>query len=79
MKPFRFLPIILYRALLSPAVHTLALFPGGCRFIPSCSEYAAEAVRQYGLIIGFVFLLKRLRRCHPGGDFGYDPVPPKPA
>ena len=67
---------VLYRTVLSPLLHTFAPVPGGCRFTPSCSAYGASAIRQYGLGIGFVFLLKRLLRCRPGGGFGYDPVSP---
>ncbi len=46
-----------------------------CRFAPSCSEYAAEAVRRYGLGGGGFLSIKRILRCHPFGGHGYDPVP----
>jgi uncharacterized protein len=46
-----------------------------CRFVPSCSEYAAEALREYGGIEGGWLMLKRIGRCHPWGGSGYDPVP----
>ncbi|MGB9792720.1 MAG: membrane protein insertion efficiency factor YidD [Thermacetogeniaceae bacterium] len=46
-----------------------------CRFYPSCSEYAAEALMRYGLIRGSFFILKRLLRCHPWNPGGYDPLP----
>jgi hypothetical protein len=61
--------IWLYRRVLSPltGVH--------CRFQPTCSEYAGEALRQYGGIAGGWLVLKRLGRCHPWGGSGYDPVP----
>lgn len=45
-----------------------------CRFYPSCSNYAKDAVRQYGLIKGIVVSLKRLARCHPWHQGGYDPA-----
>lgn len=46
-----------------------------CRFDPSCSEYAALAIRRYGPLRGGLLTLKRLSRCHPWGGSGYDPVP----
>jgi putative membrane protein insertion efficiency factor len=45
-----------------------------CRFQPTCSEYAIEAIEEYGAIKGTKLALKRLSRCRPGGGFGYDPV-----
>ncbi len=50
------------------------LLPARCRFYPSCSEYAYQAISQYGLIRGGLFGLKRLLRCHPLNLGGYDPV-----
>ena len=58
-----------YKFLLSP------LFAGGCRYLPSCSDYAREAVERYGAVRGSWLALKRLVRCHPLGSHGYDPVP----
>jgi putative membrane protein insertion efficiency factor len=64
------LPIRLYQWTLSP------LLPLSCRFAPSCSEYAAEAILAHGAIAGGWLALRRLARCHPWGGHGYDPVPP---
>jgi putative membrane protein insertion efficiency factor len=67
----------LYRLLISPA---LAVFFGpaaGCRFTPTCSVYAAEAVRNHGATRGSWLTAKRLCRCHPWGSCGHDPVPSK--
>ena len=46
-----------------------------CRFQPTCSEYAKEAISEYGAIHGSYLAVKRMFRCHPWGSFGYDPVP----
>jgi uncharacterized protein len=53
------------------------LFGYGCRFQPSCSEYAREALAAHGVLRGSWLALRRLARCHPWGGFGYDPVPPR--
>ena len=66
------LPIRLYQWTLSP------LLPRSCRFAPSCSEYAAEAILTHGPFTGGRLALARLARCHPWGGHGYDPVPPAP-
>jgi hypothetical protein len=58
-----------YQLLVSP------LLPQACRFLPSCSEYAAEAIERYGARYGTFLALRRLARCHPWGGSGYDPVP----
>jgi len=47
-----------------------------CRFSPSCSHYAVEAITVHGVGKGMLFSLRRLLRCHPFGHSGYDPVPP---
>lgn len=66
--------LVLYRYLVSPVLHVLA--PGsGCRFQPTCSDYAVEAVRRHGPLRGTWLAFKRLARCHPWGGHGYDPVP----
>jgi putative membrane protein insertion efficiency factor len=49
--------------------------PSPCRYIPSCSEYAREAVEVHGALRGGGYALRRLCRCHPFGGFGFDPVP----
>jgi putative membrane protein insertion efficiency factor len=46
-----------------------------CRYTPTCSHYAVEALQKHGLIKGFILSLKRISRCHPWGGSGYDPVP----
>jgi uncharacterized protein len=53
---------------------TFGQFLGGqCRFVPSCSEYAIEAVRQFGVAKGSIMATKRILRCHPFGPAGFDP------
>lgn len=48
-----------------------------CRFTPTCSEYMAQAIEKHGVKKGIKLGLKRLKKCHPRGTFGYDPVPEK--
>ena len=50
-------------------------FPGSCRFRPTCSEYGIIALKRFGLIKGTYLTVRRILRCRPGGDYGYDPVP----
>jgi putative membrane protein insertion efficiency factor len=66
-----------YRWMLSPAKTALLGPAGRCRFEPSCSAYALEAVEVHGAARGSWLALKRLCRCHPWGAFGPDPVPGK--
>jgi hypothetical protein len=61
--------VLAYRYGLSP------ILPGSCRFQPSCSAYAVEALRRHGALTGGRLTLGRIARCHPWGGFGYDPVP----
>jgi len=64
-----------YQLLVSPALHCLLPARTGCRFLPTCSQYAMDALRSHGLWRGSWLALRRLARCHPWGGFGYDPVP----
>ncbi len=63
------LPIRFYKACISP------LFPPSCRFTPTCSQYAMEAIQIRGPWVGLRLSIKRILRCHPWGGSGYDPVP----
>jgi uncharacterized protein len=65
-------PVHLYRLLLSP------LLGPHCRFYPSCSSYALQALRTHGPFRGLLLTLGRLMRCHPWCSGGLDPVPPAP-
>jgi len=51
------------------------LTPASCRYIPTCSQYALEALQKYGVLKGGWLALKRILRCHPWGGHGHDPVP----
>jgi len=61
--------ITLYQRLVSP------LFPPSCRFVPTCSQYAREAILKHGLVRGSYLAARRILRCHPFHPGGYDPVP----
>ena len=63
------LPIIFYQRSISP------LTPPSCRFTPTCSQYALEALRKHGPVYGLYLAMRRILRCHPWGGHGYDPVP----
>lgn len=62
-------PIRFYQLCISP------LTPPSCRFTPTCSAYAIEALRKHGPLRGVYLALRRIVRCRPGGGSGYDPVP----
>ncbi len=63
-----------YTYFLSPALHFLAGPSGGCRFEPTCSRYAQEALVEFGFLRGTLATLHRNARCHPGSPGGLDPV-----
>ena len=64
-------PVRFYQWFISP------LLPPSCRYEPTCSAYAIEALQRHGLIRGAYLTTRRLLRCHPWGGSGYDPVPPQ--
>ncbi|MFC1712728.1 membrane protein insertion efficiency factor YidD [Candidatus Poribacteria bacterium] len=70
MKKFVLYLIRIYRLYFSP------FFPPSCRFYPTCSQYAQEAITRYGLVTGGWLSIKRLCKCHPLHGGGYDPVEP---
>ncbi|HEY2283469.1 MAG TPA: membrane protein insertion efficiency factor YidD [Solirubrobacteraceae bacterium] len=61
-------PIVVYRKAISPAL------PRRCRYEPTCSRYAIDAIGSYGILRGFVLASWRVLRCNPWSDGGYDPV-----
>jgi hypothetical protein len=66
---FLCLPIVFYQTCISPFT------PATCRFTPTCSEYARQALKKHGPIKGLWLAVRRILRCHPWGGSGYDPVP----
>ena len=60
-----------YQLIISPIIGS------NCRFLPTCSEYAIESLKSYGLIKGIFLTVKRIGKCHPWGSHGHDPVPSK--
>ena len=66
---FLIVPIKLYQILLSP------LIGPSCRFTPTCSNYAIDAINKHGPFKGLWLAIKRISKCHPWGDSGHDPVP----
>lgn len=71
MKKLFIFPIRFYQVFLSP------LSPGCCRFYPTCSAYAIEAIQVHGVVRGLFLAARRILRCNPFHKGGYDPVPPK--
>ncbi len=65
------IPVKIYQWIISPAL------PRTCRYVPSCSEYAIEALKIHGPLKGLIIGTKRILSCHPWGGEGMDPVPPK--
>ncbi|WPE16418.1 membrane protein insertion efficiency factor YidD [Candidatus Thioglobus autotrophicus] len=71
MRYLLLIPIKLYQLLISP------LLGSNCRFQPTCSQYAYDSVKDHGLIKGFILAVKRIGKCHPWHEGGFDPVPKK--
>ncbi|MBM78384.1 MAG: membrane protein insertion efficiency factor YidD [Crocinitomicaceae bacterium] len=71
MKFLFILLIRIYQKAISP------LFPGSCRYTPTCSQYSIEAIKNHGILKGLYLGLKRIIKCNPWGGCGYDPVPEK--
>jgi uncharacterized protein len=69
MKEIILIGIKLYKMVLRP------ILPPACRFYPSCSDYAFESVSRFGMLKGSVLAAKRVMRCHPFHEGGFDPVP----
>ena len=72
--------IIIFPIIIIIRIYQLTISPllgSNCRFIPTCSEYATESLKSYGLIKGSFLTLKRIGKCHPWGGNGYDPIPTK--
>ena len=65
------LPIRFYRRFISPNL------PPACRFTPTCSQYALEAIERFGVLKGGFLAIRRILKCHPFHPGGYDPVPPR--
>ena len=69
MKGVILIFILFYQKVISP------LKPGTCRFYPTCSQYAYQAIQKFGILKGIYYGIKRILRCHPFHEGGYDPVP----
>jgi putative membrane protein insertion efficiency factor len=78
VNPLRHLLILalrIYRWTVSPAQVFLFGAAAGCRFTPTCSQYALDAIRERGVLAGGALAARRICRCHPWGACGHDPVP----
>ncbi|MDP6104359.1 MAG: membrane protein insertion efficiency factor YidD [Gammaproteobacteria bacterium] len=71
MRKLILIPIRFYQLFISP------LLGSNCRFSPTCSEYAFEAVKEFGVIKGLKMSVKRIGKCHPWHEGGFDPLPKK--
>ena len=71
MKKILILLIRFYQKFISP------MFPAKCRFYPTCSQYTLEAIKEHGTIKGTYLGIRRILKCHPFHEGGYDPVPKK--
>ena len=72
--------IVTFHLILLIRVYQLIVSPmlgSNCLFMPTCSEYALESLKTYGLIKGTYLTIKRIGKCHPWGSNGYDPIPTK--
>ena len=69
LRKIAIFPVLVYQYAISP------LFPSSCRYTPTCSEYAKQAIMKHGFFKGGWLGIKRISRCHPWGGKGYDPVP----
>ena len=65
-------PIRIYQRFISP------LLGSNCRYVPTCSTYMMQAIREWGIFLGIYMGIRRIFRCHPWGSHGYDPVPINP-
>lgn len=73
----------LYKLLAYPFILLIKIYQFGisplmgskCRFIPTCSQYAVEALQKHGIFKGSILAVRRIAKCHPHGSSGYDPVP----
>ncbi|MDD3498029.1 MAG: membrane protein insertion efficiency factor YidD [Candidatus Moranbacteria bacterium] len=79
MKKFLLFLIRLYQKFLSPdqGIFSFIFSERFCRFHPTCSEYTYQAVERFGILKGGFLGFKRVIRCHPWNEGGYDPIPPK--
>jgi putative membrane protein insertion efficiency factor len=69
LRKFFLIPVFIYQRVISP------FLPPSCRYVPTCSQYAVDAVMKHGIFRGGWLALRRILRCHPWGGSGYDPVP----